>query len=80
MLEFQDTFIKIMSYDCENESDITNILSDSTELKENIIKFIKNKKYNIKNIVNFLKENVDDITLEELSNTKISFTYLNTFN
>ena len=35
--------------------------------------------YNIKNIVNFLKENVDDITAEELSNTKISFTYLNTF-
>ena len=80
VLEFQDAFINIMSYDCENKLDIPNILLHSTELKENIIKFIKNKKYNIKNIVNFLKENVDDITIEELSNTKISFTYLNTFN
>jgi len=80
VLEFSDSFIKILSYDIDNNSHTDHIKRESNELKENIIKYIKSKKFNIKNIINFLKENINDITTEELSNIKISFTYLNTFN
>jgi vacuolar-type H+-ATPase subunit C/Vma6 len=69
-----------MSYDINNANNIDHIIRQSNDLKGNIIKYIKKKKFNIKNIINFIKENINDITTEELSNIKISFTYLNTFN
>ena len=80
VLEFLDSFNTIMSYDINNANNIDHIIRQSNDLKGNIIKYIKKKKFNIKNIINYIKENINDITTEELSNIKISFTYLNTFN
>jgi hypothetical protein len=77
LLEFWDNFIDILSID---EIDNDNILNKSNDFKHNIIKYIKHKKFNVKNIIKFLKDNVNDITNEELTNATISFNYLNEFN
>jgi hypothetical protein len=78
MLEYWDDFIAIMNYDLNNDKDI--ILTKSNFFKSNINNYIRNKKFNIKNITKFLKNNIVDITEKEITNAVNSFTFLNTFN
>jgi hypothetical protein len=72
MLEYWEELIEILKNDYDEEK--VNIY------KLNIIKFIKNKKLNIKNIEKFLIENIPDITENELTNAISSFNYINNFN
>jgi hypothetical protein len=72
MLEHWDELLEILKNNYDEEK--VNLY------KIKIIKFIKNKKFNIKNILKFLKENIPDITEEELINATNSFTYINNFN
>ena len=74
MLEFWDDFIIILSSDNSNE-----IIDNSNCFKNNIYKFISNKKFNTKNILKYIKNNIKDITSEEITNIIISFDFLNTF-
>jgi len=72
MLEYWEELIEILKNNYNEEK--VNIY------KLNIIKFIKNKKLNIKNIEKFLIENIPDITEDELANAINSFNYINNFN
>jgi hypothetical protein len=67
-LEYWDDFINLLKNDNYNN-----------EFKNTIIKFIKKKKFNVKNIIKFLKNNIKDITKNEINNAEITFEYLNTF-
>jgi hypothetical protein len=72
MLEHWDELVDILKYNYDEEK--VNLY------KLNIINYIKNKKFNIKNILKFLKENISDITEDELINATNSFNYINNFN
>lgn len=72
MLEHWDELIDILKYNYDEKK--VNIY------KTNIINYIKSKKFNIKNILKFLKENISDITDDELINATNSFNYINDFN
>jgi 5'-3' exonuclease len=74
MLEFWDDFIFIL----KQESNCLN-LEFSINFKNKINKYIRLKKFNIKNIIRFLKNNIEDITEQELKNSLTTFEYLNTF-
>jgi hypothetical protein len=74
MLEFWDKFILLLKL--EDEKEIINI---SNSLKEDINNFIRNKKINVKNINKFFKNNIVDITEDEINNANISIEYLNSF-
>jgi 5'-3' exonuclease len=80
MLEFWDEFIKVLSI---NEKNLLNkeekIKKSSDFFKSLINKHIFTLKFNIKNIIKYLKNNIEDITEEEISNMIISFEYLNKF-
>ncbi len=74
MLEFWDEFLEIIS------KDLKEITKDMTELfKNSINNYVRQKKFNIKNIVKFLKNNIPDISDKEISNAQITFEYLNSF-
>jgi 5'-3' exonuclease len=68
LLEFWDDFIFMLKDDIKNN-----------EFKKKITSYIKKNKFNIKNIIKFLKNNITDINENELSNVKITFEYLNKF-
>jgi len=72
MLEYWDELVDILKYNYDEEK--VNIF------KTNIINYSKSKKFNIKNILKFLKENISDITDDELINATNSFNYINDFN
>lgn len=72
LLEFWDDLINIFKLNQINNP-------DSLRLKLKIIRYIKDKKFNIKNIIKFLKNYVDDISNNELHNTQTTFEYLNSF-
>jgi len=74
MLEYWDQLIDILKNN-EDNIDMNNTIS----FKVNINNFIRNKKFNIKNIIKFLKNNIVDISNTEINNNIISFEYLNTF-
>ena len=76
MLEFWDDFIELLKI---NENNNIQIKIQSDLFKLNINKYISKSKFNIKNIIKYIKNNIKDITEEELSNTIISFEFLNTF-
>lgn len=77
MLEFWDDFLNILNKNnLENKEENIN---QSNIFKNNIYKFISKKKFNIKNILKFIKNNIKDITDEEIKNMIISFDFLNTF-
>lgn len=78
MLEFWDDFINILNKNNECD-DQDNNLNLSNNFKYNIYKYISNKKFNIKNILKFIKNNIKDLTEEEITNMIISFDFLNTF-
>jgi hypothetical protein len=70
LLEFWDDLTLIL---------MTERNDNSIILKKNIIEFIKTKKFNIKNIIKFFKNNIDNLSDEEINNTVISLEYLNAF-
>jgi 5'-3' exonuclease len=74
MLEFWDDLIIVLNSD--NSDDIIN---NSDNFKHNVYEYISNKKFNTKNILKFIKNNIKDITKEEITNMIISFDFLNTF-
>lgn len=75
MLEYWDDFISVLN--CEDDKQQIQLTSDV--FKTNIYNYIQNKKFNIKNITRFLKNNILDLTELEIKNAVISFDYLNTF-
>lgn len=74
MLEFWDEFIVILNQGLQLID--TNL---SISFKNKLNSFIRIKKFNLKNIVRFLKNYVQDITEQEIKNAEITFEYLNTF-
>ncbi len=74
MLEFWDEFILILKQELESIE-----IKLSIDFKNKLNSYIRTKKFNIKNIVKFLKNYVQDITEQEIKNAEITFEYLNTF-
>jgi hypothetical protein len=72
ILEFWDDLIQILKNNQNNQN-------NSILFKNNINKLVRNKKFNIKNIIKFIKNNIDDVSQLEINNIIISFEYLNTF-
>lgn len=79
MLEYWDQFIEIFNYDSLNSNNYDIIIKKSNIFKININNFIRKKKFNTKNIIKFLKNNINDLSKTEIDNNIISFEYLNTF-
>lgn len=84
MLEYWDEFIEILSINNDTNETNTIIITDKTKIqvdnfKNLIYKHISKLKFNIKNIVKFIRNNINDITDEEISNMVMSFDFLNTF-
>jgi hypothetical protein len=81
MLEYWDQFIDIFNIDITtlNSDNKDIILKKSNDFKININNFVRKKKFNTKNIIKFLKNNINDISKTEIDNNIISFEYLNTF-
>jgi hypothetical protein len=78
MLEYWDDFIQIISIDLNstNQNDITE---KSDIFKHSVCKCVHTSKFNIKNIVKFIKTNITGITNNEIENIVSSFEFLNTF-
>ncbi len=72
ILEFWDEFLNILTI-----NNPTNI--ENKQLKIKINNYIRTKKFNIKNIINFLKNHILDISQNEIYNMQTTFEYLNTF-
>lgn len=72
ILEYWDEFINILKKNIVGDCEII-------KFKIKINKYIRNKKFNIKNITKFLKNYVPDISIHEITNTQNTFNYLNTF-
>ena len=72
MLEFWEELLEILKLDDDYNK-------KSLLFKKNIIDFIKSKKINIKNTIKFLKNNVENLSDDEINNTIYSLEYLNTF-
>jgi hypothetical protein len=78
MLEFWDDFLKIF----ENiliDNQNTQIILLSNEFKLKLNSYISKSKFNVKKIIKFIKNNINDITDEEITNMIVSFDFLNTF-
>ena len=78
MLEYWDDFISIISIDL-NSTNQNIIIEKSNLFKYNIYKYIHKSKFNIKNIIKFIKNHITDITNSEIENIITSFEFLNTF-
>jgi len=74
MLEFWDDYILIL-----NEKNANKIKNLSNLFKISINNFISKAKFNIKKILFYIKNNIKDISEEEINNIIISFEFLNTF-
>lgn len=77
ILEFWDEYIDVISvkHNPLNEQLITK----SNIFKSKICKYICKSKFNIKNIIKFIKNNINDITTNEINNIITSFEFLNNF-
>lgn len=78
ILEFWDDFIDIISLE-QNKHFEEIIKTKSNKFKFDVCKYICKCKFNIKNIIKFIKNNINDITEEEINNMIISFEFLNNF-
>lgn len=76
ILEFWDEYIDIISLNSPN-NDI--LIKKSDKFKSNVCKYICKSKFNIKNIIKFIKNNINDITTSEIDNMVTSFEFLNKF-
>ena len=80
MLEHWDEFVNILKI--KKKKDFSNdpeIKIKSDIFKSLINNYISSSKFNIKKIINFIRNNIQDITQDEISNIVISFEFLNTF-
>lgn len=77
MLEHWDEFITILK--TPNDENNLKIIESSNEFKYNIYTYISKKKFNTKNILKYIKNNIEDITNDEITNMIISFDFLNNF-
>jgi len=78
ILEFWDEYIDVIS--CElNKNNIHDIIQKSDKFKFCMCNFICKAKFNTKNIVKFIKNNISDITTNEIDNMITSFDFLNNF-
>ena len=73
MLEHWDEFIEILKINDYEKNE------KCEKFKEDINKFVKRKKFNIIDILRFMKKNVKNISSEEINNISITFEYLNEF-
>jgi hypothetical protein len=73
MLELWDDFIKILSLNCQDK-----ILEYGSAYKNKIINLISTKKFKINNILKYIKNNISDITNDEINSIKSSLIFLNT--
>jgi hypothetical protein len=78
ILEFWDEYIDIISSELNNNN-IDDIIQKSDKFKFSICNFIYKAKFNTKNIVKFIKNNISDITTNEIDNMITSFDFLNNF-
>ena len=78
MLEYWDEFIQIISMDI-NSNTTDKIYNMSNEFKYNICSYINKSKFNTKNIIKYIKNNINDITSDEIEDIITSFNFLNTF-
>jgi hypothetical protein len=78
ILEFWDEYIDVISLTL-NTSNNNVLIEKSDKLKSKICKYIYKSKYNIKNIIKFIKNNIKDITSNEINNMITSFEFLNKF-
>ena len=78
ILEFWDEYIDIISLELNTLNDDV-LIAKSNKFKFNICNYICKSKFNIKNIIKFIKNNIDDITDDEIDNMVTSFEFLNNF-
>lgn len=78
MLEHWDEYIEILKNEL-SLSNTTSIIKKSNNFKNKICNYIIDSKFNIKNIIKFIKNNIDNITDNEVNNMIISFEFLNNF-
>lgn len=78
ILEFWDEYIDVISIDADKLNTI-ELNTKSNEFKSKICKYICKSKFNIKNIIKFIKNNINDITQDEIDNMVTSFEFLNNF-
>lgn len=74
MLECWDEFVNVLNQ--KNNSDIKN---SSENFKSLINQHVSKSKFCIKNILKYIKNNIDDITNDEITNIVMSFEFLNAF-
>lgn len=73
MLEFWNDYIEILKQNDEFDT------HKSDKFKNNINMFVKTTKFNISKIIKFMKNNVEEITSDEIKNVITTFEYLNEF-
>lgn len=78
ILEFWDEYIDVISLEL-NTQDNSKLITKSNKFKSKICNYICKSKFNIKNIIKFIKNNIDDITHDEIKNMVTSFEFLNNF-
>jgi predicted transcriptional regulator len=78
MLEHWDEFIDVICLELNNNQQ-ESVNKKSELFKHHVCKYISKSKFNIKNIIKFIKNNIHDITENEIKNMIASFEFLNTF-
>lgn len=78
MLEHWDEFIDVICLELNNNQQ-ESVNKKSELFKQHVCKYISKSKFNIKNIIKFIKNNIHDITENEIKNMIASFEFLNTF-
>lgn len=78
ILEFWDEYIDVISLELNTQSG-SELITKSNKFKSKICNYICKSKFNIKNIIKFIKNNIDDITQDEIENMVTSFEFLNNF-
>ncbi len=91
MLEYWDEFVEVLEqknnaniYDMEKEENYINKNNTNNTNKGENFKFLINthiskSKFCIKKIIKYIKNNIEDITNDELTSIVMSFEFLNTF-
>ena len=76
MLEYWDVFVGVLKNDI---GELDEIKQSSDNFKLLINNHIGKSKFNVKNILKYIKNNIEDITDNEIANIIMSFEFLNTF-
>lgn len=73
MLEFWNEFIEILK-----QNDYDDIIK-SNKFKKNINNYVKNSKFNTHKIIKFMRNNINEISDNEINNISTTFDFLNEF-